>query len=106
MALDQGIHTQEELDSMMYSSIKEQYDRYWGSAAKDFKKASDKNIWVDMIYLTQFPQIREKLKELAARVEAGEAGTDADIRKLKKKMERKLLIDRYTDKIKLVLKIK
>lgn len=106
MALDQGIHTQKELDAMMYSSIKEQYDRYWGSAAKDFKKASDKNVWVDMIYLTQFPQVRETLKALAARAEADENGVENDIRKLKKKMERKLFVDRYTDKIKLVLKIK
>ena len=101
MAIDQGIYTEEELDKMMYSSLQEQYDRHWGPHASSFKDASGKNSWTNLIYLTQFPEIREKVLELSKDAE----GNTAKIAALKKKMARKYRIIRLIEKAKLVLKI-
>ena len=101
MAIDQGIYTEEELDKMMYSSLQEQYDRHWGPHASSFKDASGKNSWTNLIYLTQFPEIREKVIALSKDPE-GNAGK---IAALKKKMTRRYRIRRLIEKAKLVLKI-
>lgn len=101
MAIDQGIYTQEELDKLMYSSLQEQYDRHWGPHASSFKDASGKNSWTDLIFLTQFPEIREKVIELSKDPE----GNGAKIAALKAKMSKKQRWRNLMDKVKLVLKI-
>lgn len=104
MAIEQGIYTEEELDSMMYSSIQEQYDRHWGPNASSYGKASAGNPWVALIYLTQFPSIRKEVIHLAKLAEKGKA--TKEIFALKKKMELLYKTKNFTDKVKLVLKIK
>lgn len=103
MAIEQGIYTKEELDSMMYSSIQDQYDRHWGPNASSYGKASAGNPWVALIYLTQFSNMRKKVIQLAKLAENGE-GTK-EIFALKKKMEILYTAKDFTDKVKLVLKI-
>lgn len=104
MAIEQGIYTKAELDEMMYSSIQEQYDRHWGPKATSYGKASEGNPWVALIYLSQFSSIRKKVIELAKLAEKGK-GTE-EIFALKKKMELLYKAKNFTDKVKLVLKIK
>ncbi len=101
MAIDQGLYTQEELDELMYSSLQEQYDRHWGPHASSFKDASKKNSWTSLIFLTQFPEIRAKVVELAKDPE----GNAEKIAALKVKMSRKQRVMNLWDKVKLVLKI-
>lgn len=102
MAIDENYHTQDELDAMMFSSIQEQYDQYWGPNV--YHKITADNLWVALIYLTQFPKIREDVVRLAKEVEAGR-GQD-EVLKLKNKMEKISKLNDYVDKAKLVLKIK
>ncbi len=101
MAIDAGIYTREELDALMYSSLQEQYDHHWGPSASSFAKASSKNVWPDLIFLTQFPAIREEVLALAQ----DPAGNAEKIRALKHKMSRRKRLGRLWDKAKLVLKI-
>lgn len=101
MAIDRGLYTQEELDKIMFSSLQEQYDRYWGPHASSFKDASKKNSWTSLIFLTQFPEIRAKVMELAKDPE----GNAEQIAALKAKMSRKQRLMNLWDKVKLVLKI-
>ena len=46
----------------MYSSIQDQYDMYWGPAAVN--QLNEDSTWIALIYLTQFPGLRSKLKNL------------------------------------------
>ncbi|MBQ9270195.1 MAG: B12-binding domain-containing radical SAM protein [Oscillospiraceae bacterium] len=101
MAIDRGMYTQEELDSMMYSSLQEQYDRHWGPHASSFADASAKNSWSDLIFLTQFPAIRKEVIALSRDPD----GNTKKITALKKRMEKKKRLDYYIERIKLVLKI-
>ena len=101
MAIDQGIYTQEELDKLMYSSLQEQYDRHWGPHASSFKDASGKNSWTNLIYLTQFHEIRDQVIALSKDPE----GNSDKIVALKAKMSKKQRIRNLMDKVKLVLKI-
>ena len=102
MALDKGMYTEEEMEHLMYGTLQEQYDRHWGPHASSFKDASGKNSWSDLIFLTQFPAIREKVIDLSA----DPIGNSSKITALKAKMSRKKRIDYYVERIKLVLKIK
>lgn len=104
MAIEQNIYTKEELDSMMFSSIQDQYDRHWGPNASSYSKASAGNPWVALIYLSQFRSIRKQVIHLAKLAERGQ-GTK-EIFALKKKMEILYNVKDFTDKVKLVLKIK
>ena len=101
MAIDRGLYTEEEMDKLMYGSLQEQYDRHWGPHASSFHDASAKNSWADLIYLTQFHEIRDKVIVLSKDPD----GNTAEIKKLKKKMERTKTIRRYVEKAKLVLRI-
>lgn len=69
MAIERGLFTKEELEKIMYSSIQEQYDMYWGPAAE--KRATENSVWVSLIYLTQFPSLRPFIKKLSKEVEKG-----------------------------------
>lgn len=69
MAIERGFFTKEELEKIMYSSIQEQYDMYWGSAAE--KRATENSVWVSLIYLTQFPSLKPFIKKLSKEVEKG-----------------------------------
>ena len=99
IAVERGVYTPEELDKMMYSSIQEQYDQYWGPNAKSFE--GDSNVWISLIYLTQFPKIRARILALATDVRKNET----EIHALRRKMEKSLKFTDFVDKVKLVLRI-
>lgn len=103
MAREQNVYTEEELDKMMFSSIQEQYDQYWGPNASAYDKASSGNSWVALIFLTQFPSIRKEVIRLSKLAEKGEGSKE--IFSLKKKMELVNKVKDFSDKVKLVLKI-
>jgi len=101
MAREQGLVTEEELDTLMYGTLKEQYDLYWGPNPKSFAVASAKNSWPDLIILTQFHEIKDKIIALAKDPEK-----NADkIVALKNKMMRKQKYANLWDKAKLVLRL-
>jgi len=101
MALDQGMYTEEEMEGLMYVTLQEQYDRYWGPHASSFADASSKNSWSDLIFLTQFPKIRDRVVKLAE----DPVGNAAQITALKAKMLRQQRLANLWDKAKLVLKL-
>lgn len=104
MALDQGKFTQEEMDSMMYSSLQTQYDQHWGPNAKSFQRASGGSVWVGLIRLTQYRKIRKRVLELAGRAGSGE-DVSGEVFALESKMERRQKLRDLADKARLVLKI-
>lgn len=67
MAIDMNVLSREELDKIMYSSIQEQYNMYWG-----YKNDSPvSNFWYALIYMTQFRFARPISKFLAKRSDSG-----------------------------------
>ena len=103
MALERGLYTEDELEGMMYGSIQEQYDQYWGPNAAAFRDASLSNVWVSLIYLTQFPKLHGKLRDLSERAVRGEAVSE--INALRVKMERAMRRRELIDKVRLVLRV-
>lgn len=99
MAIEQGVYKQEELDKMMYSSIQDQYDQYWGPNASSFD--GDSNLWISLIYLTQFPKIKDKVRALSQDAD----NKEREIHALRHKMERAQRFGELAEKAKLVLKI-
>ena len=69
MAIDDGHLTNEELEKIMYSSIQEQYDMYWGPAAAN--NINENDIWISLIYLTQFPSLKPTIRRLKNDIEMG-----------------------------------
>lgn len=101
MACDRGIYSHDEMEELMYGTLQEQYDRHWGPHASSFQNASSKNSWSDLIFLTQFPSIREKVISLSKDAE----GNIDQIEALKAKMLKKQKRANLWDKAKLVLKV-
>lgn len=62
MAIRDGHLTKEQLDKIMYSSIREQYDMYWGPAAMNIMH--NNQVWIALIYLTQFKKLRYLVRRL------------------------------------------
>ncbi|QUI22519.1 B12-binding domain-containing radical SAM protein [Vallitalea pronyensis] len=71
MAVRDGHLTKDQLDKIMYSSIKEQYDMYWGPAAMNIMH--NNQVWIALIYLTQFKKLRYLVKRLMHKAEKQEA---------------------------------
>lgn len=98
-AIDAGLLSEEELDKIMYSSIQEQYDMYWGPAAVN--QLNEDSTWIALIYLTQFTSLRSRVIKLAAEVEKGQKiNTVATLQKIMKQATR---IRSLAGKVKLVL---
>ncbi len=86
-AIDAGLLSKEELDKIMYSSIQDQYDMYWGPAAVN--QLNEDSTWIALIYLTQFPGLRSKVEKLAKEAEKGsETGTAIRLQKFMKQVTR------------------
>jgi len=102
MAIEEGHLTVEELEKIMYSSIQEQYDMYWGPAAAN--KATENSIWVSLIYLTQFPALRGITEKLAKDVENG--NKENVVINLQKVMKQASRFKNLAGKAKLVLGLK
>ncbi|MCX7747367.1 MAG: B12-binding domain-containing radical SAM protein [Clostridia bacterium] len=62
MALKMGILTPEELNKIMYSPMKEQYNRYWGNGQKNLLS----DFWYALIYMSQYLLLRPAVKYLAS----------------------------------------
>ena len=104
MAIDAGHYDAETLQGMMYSSIQDQYDRYWGPSASDYANASADNVWIALIYLAQFPDLHPRLKELEAHI--GEPETKRAVFALQSKKMKSQRLHHFVNKVKLVLKVK
>lgn len=100
MAIEEGHLTEEELEKIMYSSIQDQYDMYWGPAAEN--GLNEDSIWVSLIYLTQFPRLHKKIKKLAKEVENG--NKENTVLRLQKIMKVSSKFKNLASKAKLVIK--
>ena len=102
MALDRKLYTREQVEQMMYCSLKEQYDRYWGPNARSFHDEAKKESWCSLIFLTQFPEIRDRVEDLAilAETKLGEK----EIFQLKHRMEYRFRFHVLKEKVLLSLK--
>lgn len=67
IAVEKGILNMEELEKIMYSNIQQQYDKYWGTA--DINKVTGSDVWLSLIYLTQFRNLRPLLERFASSAE-------------------------------------
>lgn len=63
MALEMNIADKEELDRLMYSSMQEQYNRWWGSKQEN----TISEFWCSLIFLTQFHFIQPLTRYFAKR---------------------------------------
>lgn len=104
MAIQAGYYTPEEMHSMMYSSLQEQYDRHWGPAASVYKQASTGNPWISLIYLTQFPELHDQLRAFADKLD--DPATRKAVFALEVKMKKRQRLVHFINKVKLVLRIK
>ena len=100
MATNAGLLSKEELNRIMYSSIQDQYDMYWGPAAVN--QLNEDSVWIALIYLTQFPSLRSKVKRLAEKVEKNNKVNTTVIR-LQKLMKHITRLRNLTDKARLVI---
>lgn len=98
-AIDAGLLSEEELDKIMYSSIQEQYDMYWGPAAVN--QLNEDSTWIALIYLTQFASLRARVEKLAEEVENGKKINAVAI--LQKIMKQATRARNFMGKVKLVL---
>lgn len=67
MAVRDGHLTKEELEKIMYSSIQNQYDMYWGPAAMNIMH--NNQVWIALIYLTQFKKLGLLVRRLQRKAE-------------------------------------
>jgi len=98
MAIEKGIYTEEEMEGVMYGTIEDQFDHMYGSYYED---TPIRNTWRNLIFLTQFYEIRDKVVELAKDPEGNEEAINA----LMKKMEKKRRFNYIWERVKLVLRI-
>lgn len=68
-AINEGHLDDEELDRIMYSSLQDQYDMYWGPAAVN--SINENDVWISLIYLTQFPKLKTIIRNLSKDIETG-----------------------------------
>jgi len=92
-AIDAGIITPEEMESILWSPMSEQYGTWFVASGGSQIKA----VWLDLIFLTQFPRLKPRLSALAKKLDA--CGEDdgalppelaRSVSKLKLEPERKL----------------
>ncbi|WP_427339357.1 B12-binding domain-containing radical SAM protein [Caloranaerobacter sp. DY30410] len=102
MAIKRGLLTEAELEKIMYSSIQEQYDMYWGPAASN--RATENDVWISLIYLTQFPSLRPFIKALSSEIEKG--NKEKVVILLQKVMKKISRFKNFISKVKLVLNYK
>lgn len=101
-AISEGYLTLEKLEKMMYGTIQEQYDMYWGPT--DSNEMNESNMWVALIYLTQFPRLRPVVELLANEVNKGHKRKV--VITLQKIMSHAKMFKSFTQKVKLVVRKK
>ncbi len=98
-AIEEGHFTEAELEKIMYGTISEQYDMYWGPAAAN--SITEDNVWISLIYLTQFHRLRPIVELLASEAKKGHKAKVALT--LKKIMARAKMVKNISQKAKLVI---
>ena len=71
-AVNRGLYTREQLDEKMYAPMEMQYASWWDA---DFDNP-DVNFWYRLIYLTQFPSLKNAAARLARKKEAGNSAAN------------------------------
>jgi radical SAM superfamily enzyme YgiQ (UPF0313 family) len=99
MAVSKGLFSETEMENTMYGAMQNQYDLYWGSG---HKTGGAGNVWMSLIYLTQFKRLRPFLCRLADRYEKSEGHRASMIFALKKICAKIMQIDRNIKKAKLL----
>lgn len=99
MAIEANLLSEEELKKIMFSSIKDQYHMYWGPSAKN--RIHENQIWISLIYLTQFPKLRPVIQKLASNIH--NRNNESYIRNIERLMKHIARIRNISDKAKLVL---
>ena len=61
MAIDAGIYTKEEMDTIMFAPMDEQFGTYW---QRETTRESD--LWYKMLYCLQFSSIRKSVEAFEA----------------------------------------
>lgn len=75
-AVESGIYTKEQLESLMYGTADEVYNSFWGVSSDE-----ERDFWYNLIYLTQFPAFRNKTKIYASNPEKYKAITQRSVKK-------------------------
>ena len=84
MAIEQGIYTKEELDKIFKEPAEEQFKHFYGINSGYYGDEQKKEVWADLIYLTQYRAIRNKVIKLSKNANKNKN----KIKKLKRKMEK------------------
>lgn len=98
MAIEQKIFTADELEASMYTTMQKQYDKYWGPAARS-QLSDEKRAWLDLIYLTQFPDLHIRLQILAQSI--SQRQTQKQIAQLRRKKVYLAWLTAYREKARL-----
>lgn len=61
IAVDGGYVSSEEMDRIMYASMKDQFSAYWGS-----ENSGECRLWYRLIYCLQFKNLRKKIEKYAS----------------------------------------
>ncbi len=99
MAVSAGLFSGAEMEEIMFSGMRSQFDMYWGS---DQKAAGTEKVWMSLIYLTQFKGLRPLLRRLADRYEKSEGRRADMIFTLKKIYGNMAQIGRIIKKVRLL----
>lgn len=70
IAVSNGLFTHGELDKLMYGSMQDQYDRYWG-CGNSGDNGEETEVWCKLIFLTQFRGFHPLLRRIASQYEEG-----------------------------------
>lgn len=65
LIIEKGIHTKDELERIFHSPFDQQNINFLEPIQSTFTNQPEKKVWADLIYLTQFPDIRPLLLKLA-----------------------------------------
>lgn len=65
IAIEKGLYTEEELEELYQKPAEEQFKHFYGSNSGYYGDVVQKEVWADLIFLTQYPKIREKIIKLS-----------------------------------------
>ena len=65
LAIDSELYTEEEMDKMFKAPSDVQFKQFYGSNSGYYGEEHKKEVWADLIYLTQFAAIRNKVIKLS-----------------------------------------
>lgn len=95
-AIEKGIYTREEIEKSFEAPEEEQLKVFYGTNKGYYGEELKKAVWADLIYLTQFPKIRNEIVSLSK-------NADKNSKKIKS-IKNKLLIMSIEEQDKFVIK--